>query len=180
MRDKKQKMGTGKRMAGLPAMVLAAALLLSGCGGNGRSIMPIVDITMNSTNAELKEAYGEKYQDSGYGDGETTISVKAGDDTDVTVHVNWNEDTIKNIWLEAVVDKEHYSDFEKQITDFYSDLELQNQADVVENGSTRYKDVDISYIHFIDQGNVFLYVGNEEEEKEEASAKAATEDTAAE
>lgn len=154
-------------------MALLVSTVLTGCSSKSNSVMPIIDITMKMSNEDLKDAFGEAYDDSEYDDGKTVITATAGD-IDVTVHVNWDGDAIKTIWLEAMTTKDNYAAFEKLITDFYKDLTLENQADVIENGTTTYKDIDISYIHFIEQGNVFLYVGNEEAEKEEASEQEAT------
>ena len=135
--------------------------------------MPIVDITMKTTNDDLKEAFGDKYDDSEFDDGKTVLNT-AFKDIKVTVHITWDGKTIEKLWLEAVTNKDNYDAFEKEVTDFYTDLELENQADVVENGMTTYMDMDISYIHFIDQGNTFLYIGDAEAEKEESSGQSAS------
>lgn len=161
-------MNKNKVITVLMTMILIIGSVLTGCGSQGNSIMPIADITMKTTNDELKESFGDKYDDSEFDDGKTVLDTTFKD-IDVTVHIVWDGDTIKSMWAEAVTTKDNYDAFEKGITDFYSDLKLENQADVVENGMTTYKDVDISYIHFIDQGNVFLYIGDEEAEKQEAS-----------
>jgi len=161
-------MNKNKVITVLMTMILIIGSVLTGCGNQGNSIMPIADITMKTTNDELKESFGDKYDDSEFDDGKTVLDTTFKD-IDVTVHIVWDGDTIKSMWAEAVTTKDNYDAFEKGITDFYSDLKLENQADVVENGMTTYKDVDISYIHFIDQGNVFLYIGDEEAEKQEAS-----------
>lgn len=159
-----------KRVVWMLLVCVMTVGMLAGCGKGNKtdSMVPIVDITMKESNDELKDRFGDDYDASDYKDGKTTLTAKAGD-IDVTVHLNWSDDKIKNMWMEAVTTKDNYEDFEKLFTDFYSDLELQNQADVVKNGMTTYKDVDISYVHFIDLGNTFLYVGDEEAEKEEYS-----------
>lgn len=154
----------------LLTVTLVTCSVITGCGKKSNSIIPIVDITMKTTNDDLKEAFGDKYDDSEFDDGKTVLNT-AFKDIDVTVHITWEENAIKKLWLEAVTNKDNYDAFEKEITDFYSDLKLENQADVVENGMTTYKDMDISYIHFIDQGNAFLYIGDAETEKEESSGK---------
>ncbi|MDE6760634.1 MAG: hypothetical protein K2J90_08140 [Lachnospiraceae bacterium] len=157
----------------LLAITLVTCSVITGCGKKSNSIMPIVDITMKTTNDDLKEAFGDKYDDSEFDDGKTVLNT-AFKDIKVTVHITWEGKAIEKLWLEAVTNKDNYDAFEKEITDFYSDLKLENQADVVENGMTTYMDMDISYIHFIDQGNTFLYIGDAEAEKEETSGKSAS------
>ncbi|MCI8508914.1 MAG: hypothetical protein HFJ06_10175 [Lachnospiraceae bacterium] len=157
----------------LLAITLVTCSVITGCGKKSNSIMPIVDITMKTTNDDLKEAFGDKYDDSEFDDGKTVLNT-AFKDIKVTVHITWDGKTIEKLWLEAVTNKDNYDAFEKEVTDFYTDLELENQADVVENGMTTYMDMDISYIHFIDQGNTFLYIGDAEAEKEESSGQSAS------
>lgn len=163
-------MNKKKAIMTLLAITLVTCSVITGCGRKSNSIMPIVDITMKTTNDELKEAFGDQYDDSEFDDGKTVLNT-AFEDIDVTVHITWDGKELKKLWLEAVTTKDNYDTFEKEVTDFYPDLELENQADVVKNGMTTYKDIDISYIHFIDQGSTFLYIGDAEAEKEEASEK---------
>ncbi len=168
-----KKMNKKKVIMILLAITLVTCSVITGCGKKSNSIMPIVDITMKTTNDDLKEAFGDKYDDSEFDDGKTVLNT-AFKDIKVTVHITWEGKAIEKLWLEAVTNKDNYDAFEKEITDFYSDLKLENQADVVENGMTTYMDMDISYIHFIDQGNTFLYIGDAEAEKEETSGKSAS------
>ena len=149
----------------LLTMLLGIGSVVTGCDKKAGSIMPIVDITMKSKNDELKDAYGDKYDDLDYEEGVTTIKTTAAE-ADVTIHIEWEDDSIKNIWMEAATTKDNYEGFEKLITDFYPDLQIEKQADVIENGMTTYQGKEISYTHFIEQGNVFLYVSIDETEEE--------------
>ncbi len=157
----------------LLTITLVTCSVITGCGNKSNSIMPIVDITMKTTNDDLKERFGDKYDDSEFDDGKTVLNT-AFKDINVTVHITWEGKAIEKLWLEAVTNKDNYDAFEKEVTDFYPDLKLENQADVVENGMTTYKNLDISYIHFIDQGNTFLYIGDAEAEKKESSEQSAS------
>lgn len=157
----------------LLTVTLVTCSVITGCGKKSNSIIPIVDITMKTTNDDLKEAFGDQYDDSEFDDGKTLLNTTF-QDINVTVHITWEGKAIKKFWLEAVTNKDNYEAFEKEVTDFYPDLKLENQADVVENGMTTYKGMDISYIHFIDQGNTFLYIGDAEAEKEESSGQSAS------
>ena len=69
----------------LLTVTLVICGMITGCGKKSNSIMPIVDITMKTTNDDLKEAFGDKYDDSEFDDGKTVLNT-AFKDIDVTVH----------------------------------------------------------------------------------------------
>ena len=152
-------------------LVLTFALGLTACGNNSKSMIPFVEISMGMTNDQLKETYGSDYDDKDFESGSTILTTDVNG-SELTVHLKWDGDKLKSMWFETIVADDKYEDFKAEVLDFYGDFELENQADVVENGMTEYNGMDVSFLHFLidtkDSSDTYLYVGSEEQEAKES------------
>lgn len=152
-------------------VALVLAMGLTACNNSSKSMIPFVELSMGMTNDQLKETYGSEYDDAGFDDGSTVLTTTV-DGAEFTVHLKWDGEQLNSMWFETIVEDDKYEDFKAEVLDFYGDFELENQADVVENGMTEYNGMDISFLHFLidtkDSSDTYLYVGSEAEEAEQS------------